>query len=771
MTEPTKLAHDEPDWLRVTLSSIGDAVLTTDVESRVTFLNPVAESLTGWSMEDAAGQPMAAVFRIVNEETRNQVENPATKALREGVIVGLANHTLLIAKDGTERPIDDSAAPIRNGNGEIAGVVLVFRDVTERRRQEHEVREALAYADDIIRTLREPFLILDESSNVVSANRSFYEMFGVDPEATIGLALSGLGNRQWDIPAVQTMLQEVQSSLESIESFEVEHDFPGIGSRIMHLNARRIRKPGNGSKLVLLAIEDITDKRRAHEELELSEVRYRRLFEAAKDGIILLDANTLKITGANPFIAELLGYNREELLGKELWEIGFFVDKHFREEADRALQTVGYVRHDHLPLETKNGDKVDVEFVSNVYREDHQPVVQCNIRDISARVRMERKLEEQKEALSDLHRRKDEFLAMLSHELRNPLAPISNAVQLLRLSTTEDPGQRHARSIIERQVGQLTRIIDDLLEVSRITTGRIRLNLERISLNTVIERAAETVHSSIEAGRHKFELSLPATQVPVHADASRLEQVVVNLLTNASKYTDPGGTIVLSMKQEGDEAVLRVRDSGVGIAPELIPRIFDLFTQADRTLDRAAGGLGIGLSLVHRIVEMHHGRVEAFSALGHGSEFVVRLPVLMTAAPSPSRSAEPVKASGCCSVLVVDDNADSAESLAMLLRLSQHDVRTAHDGPAALQAAKDFQPDVVLLDIGLPDMNGYEVAKKIRQVAALKATVLVAITGYGREDDRKLAEDAGFDHHLIKPADIEKVSQILATVCVSERTE
>jgi CheY-like chemotaxis protein/two-component sensor histidine kinase len=375
--------------------------------------------------------------------------------------------------------------------------------------------------------------------------------------------------------------------------------------------------------------------------------------------------------------------------------------------------------------------------------------------------------------LADLDRRKDEFLAMLSHELRNPLAPILNAALLLRLHSNrnrlhgiENPVLQQSASIIERQVGQLARIVDELLEVSRITTGRIQLHQERIAVGVVVENAVATVRSLTDQRQHELTVSLPTQAIWLHADAARLEQVVVNLLTNAAKYTDPGGHVWLTVQQEGEEAVLRVRDTGVGIAPEILPRIFDLFTQAERSLDRSQGGLGIGLALVQRLVEMHGGTVAASSALGQGSEFVVRLPVVPPPEPQPSppptEKAQPTGPS--LRVLVVDDNVDTVTTLAMLVQESGHEVRTAYDGSAVLEAALDYRPNVVLLDIGLPGLNGFEVAKRLRQQPTLKNTVLVAMTGYGQESDRKRSQEAGFDHHLVKPGDFGKVLQILATV-------
>ena len=384
--------------------------------------------------------------------------------------------------------------------------------------------------------------------------------------------------------------------------------------------------------------------------------------------------------------------------------------------------------------------------------------------DITERSRLEKEIKEQAQTLADLDRRKDEFLAMLSHELRSPLAPISSAVQLLSLQKNENKIQQEARQIIERQVRQLKHLVDDLLEISRITSGRVVLRQERITVSTIVEWAVEAVQPLIKELRHELDVLLPPEPIWLNADAARLEQVLVNLLTNAAKYTDKGGRIKLTAQQEGNTAVLRVSDTGIGISTELLPNIFDLFTQAERSLDRSQGGLGIGLSLVRQLVELHKGTVEAHSILGKGSEFIVRLPAMpapLQLPSSPALKTNPVNEN--CRVLVVDDNIDAAQSLAMLVEISGHETQVAYDGPSALKTALTWQPDVVLLDIGLPGLNGYEVAMRIRQESKRKDIVLVALTGYGQESDRKRSQDAGFDHHLVKPADFDEVEKILTT--------
>jgi PAS domain S-box-containing protein len=638
--------HEQQEWFRVTLASIGDAVITTETNGCVTFMNPVAQALTGWKLKEAAGIPLESVFKIVNEEARGTVENPAAKALREGLVVGLANHTLLISKDGTERAIDDSAAPIRNPKNEVVGVVLVFRDVSERRKAERALRES-----------EERFRLLVEGTHD-------YAIFMLDPRGNVV---------SWNTGA------------ERIKGYKAEEI---VGK---HFSA--------------FYPKEATDKGFPDAELTT----------AAAEGRF-----------------EDLGW-RVRKDGSQFW--ANVVITALRDEAGNL----------------RGFSKIT--------------------RDLTERHQLERaKL--QAEVMADLNRRKDEFLAMLSHELRNPLAAILNALHLLRLQKYEDPIQQRARGMIERQVAQLTRLVDDLLEVSRITSGRIRLQQEYVHLRGIVDRAVDVVRPLITQRQHELSVSLPPEPVWLLADPTRTEQVVVNLLCNAAKYTEERGRVWLTVRQEGDEAVLRVRDSGVGISPDLLPRIFDLFTQADRSLDRAQGGLGVGLTVVQRVVEMHGGRVEASSAgLGHGSEFTVRLPVAPPPTGQPpagsAKAGEP--AAHPLRVLVVDDDVDTADSAALLLRQSGHHVREAYSGNAALESALAFRPDVVLLDIGLPEMDGYEVALRIRQNPIHNNVQLIAVSGYGQEADKQRSKEAGFDEHAVKPLDPQKLLELIITRRTAKR--
>src|SRR5499426_1905405 len=390
--------------------------------------------------------------------------------------------------------------------------------------------------------------------------------------------------------------------------------------------------------------------------------------------------------------------------------------------------------------------------------------------DVTERKRMEESLRRQTEALREADRRKNEFLSILAHELRNPLAPISNAIQILTLRGDDPALVAQTKEVMERQVHQLTRMVDDLLEVSRISRGKISLHTAPLDLAEVVATAVETSRPLVEAHHHTLTVILPRSPARVEADGARLAQVLSNLLNNAAKYTEDGGRIDLIVEQAQGEAVIRVRDNGIGIAQERLANIFDMFEQIEGAADRSQGGLGIGLTLARRLVEMHGGKIEAHSAgLGKGSEFVTRLAALaepaMRPAQEPAEGGPMPSANGSRRrVLVVDDNVDSAESLAVLLRLYGHDVRLAHDGEAALEEARSFRPDVMFLDISLPKMDGYEVARRLRLEPAMGGLTLVAMTGYGQEEERRRTREAGFHSHLVKPVDFDMLQELLSSL-------
>jgi signal transduction histidine kinase len=379
---------------------------------------------------------------------------------------------------------------------------------------------------------------------------------------------------------------------------------------------------------------------------------------------------------------------------------------------------------------------------------------------------LERRVQERTEALQEADRRKDEFLASLAHELRNPLAPVRAAVEVLRSDGTPERDRGQARSVIVRQVEHMTRLIDDLLDVSRITRDMLVLQVQSVDLSQVVAAAVETSRPLITERNHDLSLDLPAVPVGLAADPARLAQVLSNLLTNAAKYTAPGGRIRLSAEIDQQDIVVRVSDSGIGIEAEMLPRVFELFMQVDRARDRVAGGLGIGLTLARRLVLMHGGTLDVSSeGAGHGSEFTVRLPMADTVAPVPHQppDRELDELHDEFRVLVVDDNEDAAEMLAILLGTWGQHARVAHDGLTALDLGAEFLPDVVLLDIGLPKLDGYDTARRMRQQAWGRHATLAAVTGWGQDADRRRSEHAGFDHHLVKPVSPAALRSLLVT--------
>ncbi|MBX6312540.1 MAG: response regulator [Isosphaeraceae bacterium] len=384
--------------------------------------------------------------------------------------------------------------------------------------------------------------------------------------------------------------------------------------------------------------------------------------------------------------------------------------------------------------------------------------------DITERRRAEEELRRHNEQLAEADRRKDEFLAMLAHELRNPLAAIAGALRLAEGSEADPEDHGWALGVIDRQVRHLNRLIDDLLDVSRISRGKVQLRTEPLDLAPLVARAAEAVRPLIEARGHALSIALAPGPLRLVADPTRLEQVLVNLLSNAAKYTEEGGRIALEARRAGDQIVVAVSDNGIGIPPEMLPQIFELFTQVERSLDRSQGGLGIGLTLVKSLVELHGGSVAVASeGPGRGSTFTLRLPA---AAPGPAprpepARAEPTRAQPGRRILVVDDNPDLAQGLSKLLTRSGHRVRTVHDGPSALEAARTEPPEVVLLDLSLPGLDGYQVARALRREAGLDRALIIAISGYAREQDRRRSHEASCDHHLVKPVDFDALLALL----------
>jgi PAS domain S-box-containing protein len=630
LLEAKEALQRQSEWLRITLSSIGDGVICTDAEGRVTFLNGVGEALTGWTQAEAMGRPLTEVFRIVNHQTRRAVENPALRALLEGRIVGLANHTLLIARDGTERPIDDSAAPMRDGSGARIGAVLVFRDITERQRTD-QIQARLAA---IVESSQDAVISKTLDGTIQSWNAEAERLFGHTADEAVGRSITLI------IPPDR--LDEERLIVERL----------GRGERVEHFETVRMSKTG---RLIDLS-------------LTISPIR---------------DAGG-RVIGASKIA-----------------------------------------------------------------------------RDITEQKRTA-------EALHEADRRKDEFLALLAHELRNPLAPLRNGLEIMRLAGADAAAVARARGMMERQLAHMVRLVDDLLDVSRISRNRLELRRSRVLLTDVLSSALETARPVIDAAGHELITAFPAEPVHLDADLTRLAQVFSNLITNSAKYTDRGGRIEIAAERRGGEVVVSVRDTGIGIPADALPHLFEMFSQVDRSIERATGGLGIGLALVKGLVEMHGGTVTAQSeGLGKGSTFTVRLQTLESPLETMARETTE-KGSGADRprrrILVVDDNLDSASSMEILLELLGNEVCTVHDGVEAVAAAERFRPEVVLMDVGMPRLNGYEATRRIREQPWGREMIIVALTGWGQDSDKTQSREAGCNGHLVKPIDLEELNKLLASL-------
>ncbi|QBQ53960.1 PAS domain S-box protein [Nitrosococcus wardiae] len=1004
----------QQELLRITLTSIGDAVITTDTEGRILSLNTVAESLTAWTQHEAAGQPLNTVFRIINEQTRQPVESPAMRALQEGTVVGLANHTLLIAKDGTERTIDDSAAPIRDEHGHLAGCVLVFRDVTEKRRAEkaQALLAAIVTASEdaiISKTLEGIILswnrgaerlfgytaaeavgqsitliipperqeeerlileklrrgqrikhfetvrvskegrridisltispILDDTGRIIGASKIARDITGrkqaekalreseerfrtlsenipqlawmTQPDGWIfwynqrwfdytGTTLEQMQGWGWQAVHhpnhVARVTEKIKRAFESGEPWEDTFPLRGKDGQYRWFLSRAfpIRDASGNITRWFGTNTDITDLLQTQEALHQSQQRLELALQASQAGIWGWTVSENRIDGWNPQYRELYGFTPDETISFKAWLARVHPDDRerlsarfqqmlttpddnvwdeefrilhpqrgerwlgglgrcFRDERGQVPRMAG-VNFDiterkraaealrdneqrlrlaleagrmgtwewHIPtntvtwsasLEALHGRTPGTftgtfdAYQQDIHPDDREQVINSITAaleqgkehhieyrivwadgsvhwvegrgklfqdeqgkplrmigicmDISDRKRYERELQE-------ADRRKNEFLATLAHELRNPLAPIRNAVQILLVKDSPDPELQWARKIIDQQAQQMARLLDDLLDVSRIAHDKLELRKERIELATAIHNAVEISRPLIDSGGHELTIVLPPKPVYLNADPVRLAQIFSNLLNNAAKHTEEGSHIQLISEQQGSEIVISVKDDGIGIATEVLPRIFDIFSQEKRVLERSQGGLGIGLSLVRGLVELHGGNVEARSeGPGQGSEFIVRLPLLVQPAverPQPQSKERKQAYVTKRRLLIVDDCKDSADSLAMLLKMIGHEVYTAYEGEEAIMAAAKLKPEVLLLDIEMPKLSGYDTCRHIRQQSWGKKMLLIAMTGWGQEDDRRRTKEAGFNYHMVKPVNPDALTKLLASL-------
>ncbi len=552
---------------------------------------------------------------------------------------------------------------------------------------------------------------------------------------------------------------------------------PSVSEAVKHLgNVTLLERPTRVNALVTAAQGALRARRRQFQardlirarertarELAESEQRFRILVEQVKDYAIFMMDLEGRVTSWNEGVRRVLGYEEAEFVGLDVARI--FTPEDAAESVPAAelaeAASTGAAGNDRW-MQRKDGTRFWASGVTTALRDPGgAPIGYTKVmRDLTERMQDE-------EALKEADRRKDEFLATLAHELRNPLAPLRNSVNILQLSASDDPTVARLCETMERQVAHLVRLVDDLMEVSRITRGKIELRKEPVELAAVLRHAMETSRPLIDAGRIQLAISLPQERIVVNGDPVRLGQVFANLLNNAAKYTNEGGQIWLTARQENKEAVISVRDTGIGIPADVLPKVFEMFMQVDRATNRSQGGLGIGLTLVRSLVELHEGAIVVHSeGPGAGAEFIVRLPVAAEQGETGSVAAvaEQRRSVPSRRILVVDDNVDSAATLGMLLKYLGAEVHVVHDGASALSAVERYRPDIVLLDIGMPEMDGYEVARRIRKHQEFQHITLIALTGWGQEDDRRRTREIGFDHHLVKPADIAALQELLGTM-------
>jgi PAS domain S-box-containing protein len=757
------------ETLATMLRSVGDGVISTDALGAIQYMNLIAERLTGWSVKEAGTRRLDEVFRIVNEETRETVESPVTKVLREGKVVGLANHTVLIARDGSELAIRDSGAPIVTASGDIGGVVLVFADASAERAAERALRESEEQARMLGDNISQLAWMAEPDGSIFWYNKRWYEYTGTD--------LAGM--QDWGWRAVQhpdhidRVLEELRRNWARAEPWEGTYLLRSAAGEYRWFLTRAEPIRDVDGKLVRWfgTNTDISERLRIE---ELVRERERRFVGLANT--IPQLAWTNRPDGRYEFFNQgwyaYTGLTDQESLREDVWERVVHPEDlpRMRKVWKHSLAS-GDAYEIEFRLRRDDGDYRWFLARAIADRDQQGNIIEWfgTCTDIDNTKRNEESLRRTEAALREADRRKDVFLATLSHELRNPLAPIRNAASFLENSELKPADIERSRLIITRQVRHMASLLNDLLDVSRITRGVFALKREYVNLQGLLAEAAETARPLIDEKRHTLQMAWPTDSIEVEADPVRLVQIVTNLLTNAAKYTDPEGHITFSVQVEDDDIVIAVRDTGVGLAPEMLTHVFEMFAQVEPNKERTEGGLGIGLALVKGLVELHGGRVEARSeGLERGSEFIVFLPDLRVATGTV-RQAASVDGAGADvpamrRVLIADDNRDGAESLAMILELAGHEVLTAHTGPEALQMAAQHRPQVAILDIGMPGMSGYEVAQQIRREAWGVHMRLIAVTGWGQEDDRRQAQRAGFDHHLTKPVDPAALEELLVPV-------
>jgi PAS domain S-box-containing protein len=640
-------------------------------------------------------------------------------------------------------------APYSKDN-RVSGTVLTFTNVTAFRASIDQAIYEREYTKAILNAGADPLVVLSQDLCLQTANRAFHQMFGVPREAMQNISLDSLAEGTPGLARLRIQLQKMIADGSEFQAFELEHDFQDIGPRTLVIDARPLSLSGS-RPMILLSFHDLTMRKQA----EAANARLSAIVQTSNDAILSKDLNGI-ITSWNQAAERIFGYTSDETIGKS---ITILIPADRADEEPSILERVrrGDRINDYETVRRrKDGSLVDISLTISPIIDEHGAIIGASkiARDITQRKRAE-------EALRAAGRAKDEFLALLGHELRNPLGALASAARVLDLPERSPDHVARARSIVDQQIERLSHLVDDLVDASRLTSSKMRLSRRPLDLSHVVEETIEVLRTRGLLDRHQ--LTFNGSQLWIDADETRIEQIVTNLIGNALKFTPAGGAITVTARCEGQHAVLAVKDTGVGISEDVLPTIFDLFVQGERSLERSQGGLGIGLTLVQRLVELHGGTVQALSdGSGMGSTFTVRLATIPAPNSTP-REQTSVTAPACKPrrVLVVDDNDDMREALGILLTQDGHEVHLANDGPSGLTAALSFRPDIGLLDVGLPGFDGYTLARSIRSHEEGKQIYLVAVTGYGQPEDRLRSKEAGFDELVVKPLAANQLALLL----------
>jgi PAS domain S-box-containing protein len=772
-----KALREKEAFQNAILTSAGVCVIAVDTGGKIISFNRTAQQLLGYTAEEVIGrlsplalhrpEELAARAAELSRELGRPVEPRHVFTATLGRTGRDAREWTFVRKDGSTVPVELTVTSLEDASGALIGFLGVAHDLTASKAVENALRESEQHLRIVTDSTEAWLARIDTDERYLFANRAFTQRAGMRRRTVIGRTVHEVVGEAAYAVLKPELARALAGERVLFEGFVPYYAMGERYVRIEYIPERDARGAVHG---VVGVIVDLTERRRAEDALRESEARLATL-TAAVPALLFSTTADGRVDYVNDTFFEYSGLSRETPLAPAWQRIVH------REDLARVLSS--------WDESVRTGEDLNVECrlrrADGVYRW---------FKGYAAQLRDERRratkwlgvaldIDDQKKAeaaLQDANRRKNEFLAMLAHELRNPLAPIRNSAHILQMLSVGEPRLKTTTEMIGRQVNHMARLIDDLLDVARITQGKITLRREPAELMPLLYNAVESVRPFIDARGHELRIDAPREPICLEADATRLTQVLSNLLSNAAKYTDAGGQIALSAKREGEQLVIVVRDNGIGIAADLLPHLFDPFTQSDRSLDRSQGGLGIGLSLVKRLVEMHGGSVEARSAgHGRGSTFTVRLPAL-DCGPMPQRLPRPeVQRAGPSPVrlrvLVVDDNVDAEQSVSLLMRLHGHEVRAAHDGMEALRQARAFRPQVVLLDIGLPGMNGYDVARKLRAVPETADATLIAVTGYGQAEDRDQAMEAGFQHHMVKPVEPQALIQLIQGLAKGESLE